>query len=80
MKVAGGDLFESGAFFSVADGEFDDGVVTVEPVDVDGVTVEVGQEGVVTPSGHSRSWAGSLSRVRRTISRRVTWRRPWPVV
>ena len=37
--------------FEVADGELDDGVVSVEPVDVDGVTVEVGQEGVVTPVG-----------------------------
>ena len=32
-------MVESGAFFQVADGELDDGVVTVEPVDVDGVAV-----------------------------------------
>ena len=31
--VAGGDVFESGSFFEVADGELDDGVATVELVD-----------------------------------------------
>ena len=49
VEVAGGNVVESGALFQVTDGEFADGVVTVEPVDVDGVTVEVGQEGVVPP-------------------------------
>ena len=35
-KLPGRDVFESGAFFEVADGELDDGVVTVELVDLDG--------------------------------------------
>ena len=50
-KLPGGDVVEPGPFFEVADGEFDDGVVAVEPVDVDGVAVDVGEEGVVTPVG-----------------------------
>ena len=44
-------MFESGAFFEVADGELDDGVLAVERVDVDGVAVEVGEERVVSPVG-----------------------------
>ena len=58
VEVAGGDMVESGAFFEVADGELDDGVVTVEPVDVDGVTVEIGEEGVVPPVGPQPLLAG----------------------
>src|SRR3984957_17294665 len=48
---AGGDVFEPGSFFQVADGEFDDGVVAVEGVGGHDVAVEVGQEGEVTPAG-----------------------------
>ena len=44
VEVAGGDVVESGAFFEVADGELDDGVLAVERIDGDGVVVEVGDE------------------------------------
>ena len=36
VEVPGRDVFESGAFFEVADRELDDGVLAVEPVDLDG--------------------------------------------
>ena len=36
VEVAGRDVVEAGAFFEVADGELDDGVVSVELVDLDG--------------------------------------------
>ena len=35
-EVAGGAVFEPGAFFEVADGQLDAGVLTVEGVDLDG--------------------------------------------
>ncbi len=45
-------MVEPGAFFEVADGEFDGGVVAVEPVSGDGAeVVSVGDEGVVPPVG-----------------------------
>ena len=44
-------MFESGTFFEVFDGEFDHGVVTVEPVHLDGGAGQVGEECVVTPVG-----------------------------
>jgi hypothetical protein len=42
-------VLESGSFFEVANGEFDPGMVTVELVDRDGVGVEIGDEGMVSP-------------------------------
>ena len=36
-KLPGRDVLEPGAFFEVADGELDDGVMSVELVDLDGV-------------------------------------------
>ncbi len=53
-KLSGGDAFETGTFFEVADREFDDGVVAVELVEGNGVAVEVGQERVVAPVGPER--------------------------
>ena len=45
-------MFESGAFFEVADGEFDYGVFAMEPVSGDRVEIgPVGDEGVVSPVG-----------------------------
>jgi hypothetical protein len=51
VEVPGRDVFEPGALFEVADREFDDGVLTVELVDVDGGAVEVGEEPAVSPVG-----------------------------
>ena len=42
-------MLESRTFFVVTDGEFDAGMVTVERIDVDGATIEVGHEGEVAP-------------------------------
>ena len=75
-KLPDGTCSRPAPSFQVADGELDDGVVTVEAVDVDGVTGEVGDKGVVTPVGPQPLLGVSVRRVRRTISRRVTWRRP----
>ena len=50
-EPARGAVLEPGAFFEVADGELDGGVVAVELVDGDGGRVEVGDEGVVSPVG-----------------------------
>jgi hypothetical protein len=44
-------VVEAGTFFEVADGELDDGVVTMKGVDGDGVVGEISQKGVVTPVG-----------------------------
>ena len=44
-------MFESGAFFEIADGELNDGVLAVELVSSDGVEGGVGDEGVVAPIG-----------------------------
>ena len=44
-------MLESGAGLEVLDGQLDGGVLAMEPVDVDDVTVEVGEERVVTPVG-----------------------------
>ena len=49
-KSPGGDVLEPGAFFEVADGELDHGVVAMEPVGVHGGPGEVGQEGEVPPA------------------------------
>ena len=49
VVVPRGDVFESGAFFEVADGEFDGGVVTMELVGLDDGGVEAGDERVVAP-------------------------------
>ena len=69
--VPGWDVF-SGAVFQVADGEFDDGVVAVEPVGFDGgQVVAVGDEAVMSPVGNRACWAVSASRVRRTTNRTV---------
>ena len=47
------------AVFEVADGEFDDGVVTVELVGLNGVeVVTVGDEGVVSPGGEQAGLGG----------------------
>ena len=51
-------MFESGAFFEVADGQFDAGVLTVEGVDLDRGAVQVGQEGEVPPVGPQAGLAG----------------------
>ena len=52
-------MVESGAFFEVTDGEFDDGVFAVELVGCDGVEVVVGgDEGVVSPVGPQPSLGG----------------------
>ncbi len=48
-KVPGRDVFESGSFFEITDRESHDSVLTVEPIDGDGVVCEVGQERVVSP-------------------------------
>ena len=50
-EPARGAVLEPGAFFEVADGELDGGVVAVELVDGDGGQFDVGDEGVVTPVG-----------------------------
>ena len=44
-------MLEPGAFFQVADGELDGGVIAVELVDVDGGQFDVGDERVVAPVG-----------------------------
>ena len=49
--VPGGDVFESRAFFEIADGELDAGVAAVEPVRGGGVVFGVGDECVVSPVG-----------------------------
>ena len=51
MEVPGWDVLESGTVFEVADREFDDGVLTMELVDIDGGAVEVGEEPEVAPVG-----------------------------
>ena len=50
-ELTGRAVLEPGAFFEVADGELDGGVVAVELVDLDGGQVEVGDERVVAPVG-----------------------------
>lgn len=42
-------VLESRSFFEVANGEFNPGMVSVELVDLDGVGVEIGDEGMVSP-------------------------------
>ena len=58
VEVPGGDVAEHCTVFEVADGELDDGAVAMEPVNVNGVTVQVGEEGVMTPPGHRRCCKG----------------------
>ena len=56
--MPGGDVFSS-AIFQVADGEFDHGVLTVEPVGFDGVeVVAVGDEAVMSPLGKQAGLGG----------------------
>ena len=59
-EVSRGHVLESRTFFEVPDGEFDPGMFTVEGVDVDGVALEVGQEGEVAPLRATR-WPGDRS-------------------
>ena len=56
-EVSRGDVLESGPFFEVSDGEFDSGMLTVKGIDVDGVALEIGDEGEVTPLAATR-WPG----------------------
>ena len=42
-------MFETGTGFEVFDCEFDRGVLAMEPVDLDDITGQVGEEGMVTP-------------------------------
>ena len=56
-EVSRGHVLESRTFFEVPDGEFDAGVVAVEGVDVDGVTLQIGHEGEVAPLGPQRGLA-----------------------
>ncbi len=72
-------MVKAGAGFEVEDGEFDDGVAAMKGVEGDSIAVEIGQQ-PWRQSGHRRYWAVAVSRVRRTISRRVTRRRPVPVL
>ncbi len=44
-------MFEPGAFFEVADRELDNGVSTMELVDIDSGAVEIGEEPEVAPVG-----------------------------
>jgi hypothetical protein len=44
-------VFETSASFEVFDREFDCGVLAMEPVDVDDITVEVSEERMVSPVG-----------------------------
>ena len=48
-EVAGGAVFEPGAFFEVSDRQFDAGVLTVEGVDLDRAAVKVGEKPEVPP-------------------------------
>ena len=69
--MAGGEVRE-GLVFEVADDQFDLGVVAV--IDIGGQhrhCVRLVRKQWWRQSGHSSSWEGSLSRVRRTISRQV---------
>lgn len=75
----GGAVLHAGAVFEVADGEFDGGVVAVKPIHLDGGQVDVVMKAWCRQSGQSCAWAGSVSRVRRTTSRRGHWWRPLPV-
>ena len=50
-NLPGRAVLEPGAFFEVADGELDGGVVAVELVDLDGRQLDVGDERVVAPVG-----------------------------
>ncbi len=47
-------MLHARTLLEIVDGEFDDGVVTMEGVEVDGSTLEVGQEGEVAPVGPQR--------------------------
>src|SRR4051794_1335663 len=51
-------VLEPGAFFEVADGELDGGVIAVELVNGDGGPFDVGDEGVVAPVGPQPSLRG----------------------
>ena len=58
-EVARRDVFETGAFFEVADGELDHGVLAVEGVDGDGVAGQVGEEPEVPPVGPQGGLGGA---------------------
>ena len=51
MEVAGGDTFETGALFEVADRELDNGGTTMEQINLNCWTIDVGHEAVVSPAG-----------------------------
>ena len=80
VEVAGRDVLEAGAFFEIADREFDHGVLTVELVELDSGGVEVGEEPEVSPVGPRFQLLLVGEAVRRTIRRRVTFFLPVPVV
>ena len=63
-------MVKPGAFFEVAYGQLDAGVLTVERVDLDGGAVQVGEKAEVSPVRPQPGLSRSVSRVRRTISRR----------
>ena len=72
--VPGGDVFESRAFFEIADGELDAGVAAVAV----SCSVLV-MNAWCRQSGHSRCCAVSVRRVRRTTRRTVPLSVPRPV-
>jgi len=51
VEASGRYVLESGRFFEVPDGELNVGMAAAEGVDIDRVTVEIGQEGEVAPLG-----------------------------
>ena len=51
LEVPRWDVVEPRPFFEIADGEFDDGVAAVERIDLERVSIEIGEEGEVTPVG-----------------------------
>ena len=56
VMVAGREVLESGAFFEVADGEFNGGVFTMELIGLDRIQIgAVGDERVVSPVGPQAS-------------------------
>ena len=51
VEVSRRDVLETGAFFQVTDRELDHSVLAVELVDLDNITVDVGEEPMVSPVG-----------------------------
>jgi hypothetical protein len=54
VEVTRRAVLESRAFLEIADGQFHDGVTTVVGIEEDGLTVAVGDEGVVAVGGKER--------------------------